>query len=82
MIHPTALVSPDALVDPTATVGPYCLVEKGAVIGAGCVLGPFSRVHAGGVLEENVILDGGAVIAGIPQDLKYAGAPTRACPPS
>jgi UDP-N-acetylglucosamine acyltransferase len=78
LIHPTALVHSDASVAPTASIGPYCLVEKGAVIGAGCVLGPFSRVLAGGVLEADVILEGGAVIAGIPQDLKYAGAPTRA----
>jgi UDP-N-acetylglucosamine acyltransferase len=78
VIHPTALVHPEASVADSASIGPYCLVEQGSVIGEGCVLGPFSRVLAGAVLEENVILDGGAVIAGIPQDQKYGGGPTRA----
>lgn len=77
-IHPTALVHPDASVYPSASIGPYCLVEAGAVIGAGCVLGPFSRVLAGGVLEDGVTLEGGAVIGGAPQDLKFGGGPTRA----
>jgi UDP-N-acetylglucosamine acyltransferase len=77
-IHPTALVHAGANVSESARIGPYCLVESGAVIGAGCVLGPFSRVLAGGMLEEDVTLDGGAVIGGAPQDLKFAGGPTRA----
>jgi UDP-N-acetylglucosamine acyltransferase len=76
-IHPTALVHPGASVSPSASIGPYCLVESGAVIGAACVLGPFSRVLTGAVLDENVSLDGGAVVGGVPQDLKFTGGETR-----
>jgi UDP-N-acetylglucosamine acyltransferase len=76
-IHSTALVHPDAQVSDSAVIGPYCLVEAGTSIGADCVLGPFSRVLAGAILEENVTLDGGAVIGGIPQDLKFTGGSTR-----
>jgi UDP-N-acetylglucosamine acyltransferase len=77
-IHPTALVHPGARIASSASVGAYGLVEDGAEIGADCVLGPFSRVLSGATLEEGVILDGGAVIGGSPQDQKYAGGPTRA----
>lgn len=76
-IHPTALVHPDASVSPTAIIGAYCLVEKDVVIGADCVLGPFGRVLAGTVLENAVTLEGGAVVGGVPQDLKFTGGPTR-----
>ena len=77
MIHPTALVHPDARIADNAVIGPYCLVENDVVIGSGSVIGPFGRVLAGAVLEKNVTLDGGAVIGGAPQDLKFTGGPTR-----
>jgi UDP-N-acetylglucosamine acyltransferase len=76
-IHPTALVHPHARIAEDAVLGPYCLVESDVAIGAGSVVGPFGRVLAGSVLEENVTLDGGAVIGGVPQDLKFTGATTR-----
>ena len=43
-IHPSAVVSPEALVAATATVGPLCVVESGAVVG--------ERVH----LEAQVFI--------------------------
>ncbi len=76
-IHPTSLVHHDARISAGVTIGPWCLVERAATIGAGSTLGPFSRVLSGSELGENVTLDGGAVIGGAPQDLKYAGGPSR-----
>jgi UDP-N-acetylglucosamine acyltransferase len=78
LIHPTALVHPDAQVSDSASIGPYCWVEADAAIGADCVLGPFSRALSGAILEDGVTLDGGAVVGGIPQDLKFAGGATHA----
>lgn len=37
-IHPSAVVSPEAVVHPTATIGPLCVVESGAQVGADTVL--------------------------------------------
>ncbi|MGP1629152.1 MAG: UDP-3-O-(3-hydroxymyristoyl)glucosamine N-acyltransferase [Giesbergeria sp.] len=37
-IHPSAVVSSDAVVHSTAIVGPLCVVERGAQVGAGTVL--------------------------------------------
>jgi len=76
-LHPTSLVHPDAVIADDAVIGPWCVVEHPVVIGAGAVLGPFCRVLAGTVIGAGVRLDGGAVIGGAPQDLKYDGSPTR-----
>lgn len=49
-IHPTAWVSPEALVHDTASVGPQASVEAGARIGRGVVVGP------GCVIREDVVI--------------------------
>lgn len=76
-VHPTSLVHPDVVVPGDATIGPWCVIERDVVIGDGVVIGPFCRVHAGSTLGDGVTLDGGAVIGGVPQDLKYGGEPSR-----
>ena len=77
MIHPTAVVDKHAEIDTTVEVGPY------AVIGPLVKIGPRTRVGAHAVIEgdttigaNNVIFQFAAVGA-VPQDLKYAGEPTR-----
>lgn len=77
MIHPTAIVMEGAVIGENCTIGAYCQ------IGANVVLG------ANNVLHNNVILDGHttigsgnkifsfAVLGTDPQDLKFAGEPTR-----
>lgn len=72
-LHPTSLIHPEAVLAEDVSVGPWCLIERDVVIGAGTTLGPFCRVLAGSTIGENVVLDGGAVIGGLPQDLKYGG---------
>lgn len=76
MIHPTAIVSPQAELGADVEVGPCC------VIGAGVVLGDRCRLHS------HVVLDGPsrfgcdneffafAAVGGKTQDLKYDGEPT------
>lgn len=44
-IHPSAVVSPDAVVHPSAAIGPLCVIERGAEVGADTVLR--SRVTLG-----------------------------------
>ena len=76
-IHPTAIVSAGAVVPESCTVGPFCTVGADVVLGEGCEL------------VSHVVLDGHITLGarnkvysfaclGIsPQDLKYAGEPTR-----
>jgi UDP-N-acetylglucosamine acyltransferase len=76
-LHPSALIHPGARISGDVTIGPWCVVENDVVIGAGTSLGPFCRVLSDSELGENVTLDGGAVIGGLPQDLKYRGEPSH-----
>jgi UDP-3-O-[3-hydroxymyristoyl] glucosamine N-acyltransferase len=39
-IHPTAVVSADALIADSASIGPHCVVEAGARVEAGALIGP------------------------------------------
>ena len=77
MIHPTAAIDRHAELDSSVEVGPY------AVIGPKVKIGPRTRVGAHSVIEgdttigaENVLFQFSAIGA-IPQDLKYAGEPTK-----
>ncbi len=76
-IHPTALVEDGAKVPQSAKIGPYCTVSAGVELGEGCelvshvVLDGVTRVGAGCKVYSF------AAIGVAPQDLKYAGEPTR-----
>ena len=76
-IHPTAIVAEGAVVPASCTVGPFCTIGANVVLGEECEL------------VSHVVLDGHttfgarnkifsfACLGIAPQDLKYAGEPTR-----
>lgn len=76
MIHPTAVISPEAKLGANVRVGPFCVIGAGVELGDGCVL------------HSHVVLDGPsrigrdneffpfAAVGGKTQDLKYVGEPT------
>jgi UDP-N-acetylglucosamine acyltransferase len=76
-IDPRAIVSPRAELAADVIVGAYSVIGDGVKIGAGTWVGP----HA--VIASNTTLGAGnkvyqfASIGDAPQDLKYAGEPTR-----
>jgi len=49
-IHPSAVVSPDAVIAPSAEVGPLAVIGGGAEIGPRCRIGPHAVVGDGVVL--------------------------------
>jgi UDP-N-acetylglucosamine acyltransferase len=73
LIHPTAVIHPDAELHPTVQVGPY------TVIGSQVQIGPATTIGAHVVLEgptqigANNRIFPGAVIGLEPQDRKYTG---------
>lgn len=76
-IHPTALVHPDAvvgagtIVGPNVTIGPNVRIGRNNRIGASCVVDGWTVIG-----DDNVLYPLGSY--GLPpQDLKYAGEPTR-----
>lgn len=76
-IHPTAIVAEGAQVPASCTVGPYCTIGPDVVLGEECEL--VSHV----VLDGHLTMGRGnkvfsfACLGIAPQDLKYAGEPTR-----
>lgn len=76
-VHPTAIVHQDAEIDPTVSVGPFTVVGPGVKIGAGTSIGPHVLIERDVTIGSDCIIHNGAVIGSDPQDLKYAGEPTR-----
>jgi len=76
-IHSTAIVDPKAKIHPSCKIGPYCVIGAGVELGKGCHL--VSHVVMEGPTKIGV--DNGffpfSSIGLAPQDISYAGEPTR-----
>ena len=77
MIHPTAIIHPGAKLDPTVRVGPYAVIDEGVELGPECVVGPHVYLTGLTTIGAQNRFYAGCVIGEAPQDLKYAGEPTR-----
>src|SRR5450631_4589057 len=76
-LHPTAIIDPRAELHPSVEVGPYCVIGPKVRIGAGTVLGPHVVIEGDTTLGAGNHIFQFASLGAIPQDLKYAGEPTR-----
>jgi len=76
-IHPTAIVSPGAVVPDSSSVGPYCTIGPEVVLGENCTL--ISHVVLDGrtrIGARNIVYPFSSI--GVPpQDLKYRGEATE-----
>ena len=77
MIHATALVASGARVAESAVIGPYCIVGADVAIGEGCELVSHVIVDGHTTLGARNTVYPFASLGCSPQDLKYAGEPTR-----
>ena len=77
MIHPTAIIDPQAELDPTVTVGPFCVIDAGVQVGPDCWLAPNVYLTGRTTIGRGNKFFTGCVIGEAPQDLKYKGAPSR-----
>lgn len=71
MIHPTAIVSPEAKIGEGTTIGPLAVVEAGAEIGEGCRIRAHAIVTGFAVLGPKVDVHSCAVIGGPPQSIGF-----------
>lgn len=77
MIHPQAIVDPAAEIADDVEIGPFCIVDAGVEIGAGTRIGSHTVVRGPTRIGRDNRLFSFSAIGEAPQDLKYAGEPTR-----
>ena len=73
LIHPTAVISPDAVLAADTRVGPYAVIEGTVTVGAGCAIGPHTHLSGPLTIGRDNTFGTGAVIGGPPQHLAYRG---------
>ena len=77
-ISTLAVVHPEAKIGNNVTIGPFAVIEKDVVIGDDCHIYPHATILNGSRIGKGCVIHPSAVIAGEPQDLKFAGEVTTA----
>lgn len=73
MIHPTAIVHPNAKVDRGVEIGPFCVIGENVQIGRGSVLQAHVVVNGWTTIGEECQIYPFATIGAASQDKKYVG---------
>jgi UDP-N-acetylglucosamine acyltransferase len=76
-IHPTAIVDPRAQVHPSCQVGPYCVIGPNVEVGEECHFISHVTVEGPTRIGAHNRFSPFSSIGFAPQDLTYAGEPTR-----
>ena len=77
LIHSTAVIAESAELHPTVQVGPYAVIGEKVKVGAGTTIGANVVIEGPTEIGSGNRIFPGAAIGLEPQDLKYAGAPSR-----
>ena len=72
-IHPTAMISSDAVIGPGVRIGPYAVIGARVEIGEETEIGPHAVIEGPTSIGKHNRIIGQAAIGTIPQDLKYRG---------
>ena len=75
-IHPTALVSPQAVLAEDVEVGAYAVIGEGVEIGARTRIGPHAVIQGPTRMGSDNVVFQFASVGSAPQDKKYRGEPT------
>lgn len=73
MIHPTAIISPEATIDDNVSIGAYSIVGEEVHIGRGSWIGPHVVIDPFVTIGPGCRIFQYAAIGAIPQDLKFGG---------
>ena len=76
-IHPTAIIDPRAKVPASCIIGPYCVIGPGVELGEKCRLISHVAIEGPTKIGEDNGFFPFSSIGMAPQDLSYAGEPTR-----
>ena len=76
-IHSTAVVADGAQLHETVEIGPYAVIGPHVTIGAGTKIGSHTVIEGRTTIGADNTIGHFAALGGMPQDMKYAGEPTR-----
>ena len=76
MIHPYTNIDENAKIGKGVTIEAFTTIKEDVEIGDGCWIGPNVTIMEGTRIGKNCQIHPGAVISGLPQDLKYKGEKT------
>jgi len=76
-IHPTAIIEAGAQIDSSVTIGPYAVIGAHVRISAHTTVGSHTVIEGQTTIGEANRIGHFASVGGAPQDMKYAGEPTR-----
>ncbi|MFC0268789.1 acyl-ACP--UDP-N-acetylglucosamine O-acyltransferase [Kushneria aurantia] len=77
MIHPSAIIDPDARLADDVEIGPFAVIGANVEIGPGCVIGPHTVISGPTRIGSHNRIFQFASIGEECQDRKYRGEPTR-----
>jgi UDP-N-acetylglucosamine acyltransferase len=77
LLHPTAIIHPNAKLADDVSVGPYSIIGEHVEIGAGTVVGPHVVIDGHTTIGKGNHIFQFSSIGEIPQDKKYKGEPTQ-----
>ncbi len=78
MKQPLAYIHPAAKIHPSVVIDPFVTIEADVEIGEGTRIASNVVIMDGARIGKNCSIHSGAVISGIPQDLKFCGEETTA----
>ncbi len=76
-IHPTAIIASKSKIHPSCEIGPYCVIGEGVEIGAECRLLSHVVMEGATKIGAHNHFSPFSSIGLAPQDITYAGEPTR-----
>jgi UDP-N-acetylglucosamine acyltransferase len=75
-IHPSAIVSPQAVIGENVEIGAFSIIEGEVTIGDNCVIRPGAYLYGPITMGRGNAIHTGAVLGDAPQHLKYKGERT------
>ena len=76
-VHPTAIISPGAIVEENVEIGPYSVIGPNVRIGGGTVVGPHAVIEGCTEIGDNCHIFQFVSIGAVPQDLKFDGEKSK-----
>lgn len=76
--HALSSIHPKAKIGENVQIGPFCFIDEDVEIGDNTWIGSHVIIYNGARIGKNCEIFPGAVIAGVPQDLKFKGEKTTA----